>query len=68
VSPLQTLLPGAGVEHRHAIEMPDGGPPFDAELVEDEFAMLWLHQTNSRGKRIGFEVCSRRCSRSRGAS
>jgi hypothetical protein len=46
------LLPGAGVEHRHAIEMPDGGPPFDAELVEDEFAMLWLHQTNSRGKRI----------------
>ena len=35
--------------------MPDGGPPFDAELVQDEFAMLWLHQTNSRGKRIGFQ-------------
>src|SRR5215217_2101274 len=31
------------------IQILDGGPPFDAELVEDEFKMLWLHQTNSRG-------------------
>jgi hypothetical protein len=37
------------------IQIPDGGLPFDAELLEDEFAMLWLHQTDSRGKRKGFQ-------------
>ena len=38
------------------LQIPDGGAPFDAALVEDEFHMLWLHQTNSRGKRIGIRV------------
>jgi hypothetical protein len=35
------------------IAIPDGGTPFDAELVEDEFTMLWLHHANSRGRRMG---------------
>src|SRR5918994_127431 len=33
-----------------------GGAPFDAALVEDEFHMLWLHQLNCRGTRIGIRV------------
>ena len=38
------------------LQIPDGGAPFDAALVEDEFHMLWLHQLNRRGKRIGIRV------------
>ena len=49
-------------------QTPDGGPPFEAELVEDEFHMLWLYQTNRRGERIGIRSCSRLRSRSGGAS
>ena len=35
------------------LQIPDDGPPFEAELVEGEFSMLWLHLTNSRGERMG---------------
>jgi hypothetical protein len=35
------------------IQIPDVGPPFDAELTEDQSNMLWLHQTNTRGQRMG---------------
>ena len=38
------------------VQIPDGGAPFDAGLVEDEFHMLWLHQLNRCGKRIGIRV------------
>jgi rhodanese-related sulfurtransferase len=38
------------------IQIPDGGPPFEAELVQDSFTMVWLHQTNSRRRRIGVRV------------
>ena len=34
------------------IQIPDGGPPFDAELVDDEFTILSRHQAKSRGQRM----------------
>jgi len=36
------------------IQIPDGGPTFEGQLVEDQFTMLWLH--HRRGVRMGFRV------------
>ena len=46
---LMLILLGYGAEANTVrsgdvtIQIPDGGPPFDAELVDDEFTILSLH-------------------------
>jgi hypothetical protein len=40
------------------IAIPDGGPPFEAQLVENEHGMLWVDHPNSRGRRMGHYLLS----------
>jgi hypothetical protein len=36
------------------IQIPDGGPPFEAALVEDEFHMVWLQRDEQPPAAYGF--------------